>query len=691
MIPNSTLPTDSVSAASVVHSDQSCPTPKGPAYLSIILNAHTPYVRHPKNKPCNDEYWLFDHILDSYLPLLDSLERLHAEGVPYRLTLSLSPTLLEMLDDPIIQERFDTYLENKINLGVREADRCLLELELSELIDHYLTSLRYYRDKFNFNYNRDLIGAFRNIAQKNCLELITTAASHALMPMLYPYGALGRAQIGVGRETFKRHIGLEPQGFWLPECAFNPGLERLLFEQGYHYTITTTCENLGAVPHPTCGVSSPLHTLEDFVFFPSDPQAELEVWSSKSGFFNDPAYRNSLRDLSDELPDLDLGDLQLPNQSRPSSGFRYYRNGSAASSSYYVLEQGRSRAKLHAQTFIENRLRQADRIVEGLPHPPIITLALNAEFLGSMWYEGHMWLEDVCRLVAENPEKLQLASPGQLTKYADDFAFAMPNSGTWLDGGFAARWLNCSNDWVISTLSVEARHFYQMVKLHGHDPRFLEPLNQALRELLLAQASDWPLLLSTGQYVNTARKKLRNHLVAFNKLYEDAQEGRVDLESLRNLEQRTSIFADLDYRQFFFSKDEQYMTQNTDPQHSQILNYLLDLKNSTQSLLDLCQGIVVGSVGAEQKTRELSQKAATSVSLVEKLAKQAGSNSLAQSYKAATSELESLIQEITQAETTERLEELRDKSSQVVDKWSQSVESLLKYLLTSKDSNGALT
>ena len=86
------------------------PLKSSSGYLAIVLNAHTPYIHHIKPQLHNDDYWLFDHILDSYFPLLDMMERLYTEGVPYRLTLSLSPTLLEMLADPQIQERFDRYL-----------------------------------------------------------------------------------------------------------------------------------------------------------------------------------------------------------------------------------------------------------------------------------------------------------------------------------------------------------------------------------------------------------------------------------------------------------------------------------------------------------------------------------------------------------------------------------------------------
>ena len=105
-----------------------------------------------------------------------------------------------------------------------------------------------------------------------------------------------------------------------------------------------------------------------------------------------------------------------------------------------------------------------------------------------------------------------------------------------MDGGFGARWLNSGNDWLIIALSLASRHMYEMVDMAKANASLDPAVNQALRELMLAQSADWPLLLSS---------------VAFNKLYEDCCQGRVDLESLRNLQKRTPLFADLNYKDFF--------------------------------------------------------------------------------------------------------------------------------------------
>ncbi|HXE71687.1 MAG TPA: DUF1957 domain-containing protein, partial [Candidatus Nitrosotenuis sp.] len=92
-------------------------------YLALVLHAHLPYVRHPDPERPMEEAWLHQALLECYLPLLEVWERLAAEGVPFRLTLSLSPTLLEMLDDPLLKERFRRYLESRLELAEREVWR----------------------------------------------------------------------------------------------------------------------------------------------------------------------------------------------------------------------------------------------------------------------------------------------------------------------------------------------------------------------------------------------------------------------------------------------------------------------------------------------------------------------------------------------------------------------------------------
>ena len=62
-------------------------------YLSLVLHAHLPFVRHPEHDDCLEEDWLFEAISETYVPLLEMMEGLERDNVEWKLTISISPTL----------------------------------------------------------------------------------------------------------------------------------------------------------------------------------------------------------------------------------------------------------------------------------------------------------------------------------------------------------------------------------------------------------------------------------------------------------------------------------------------------------------------------------------------------------------------------------------------------------------------
>ena len=186
-------------------------------YLSLVLHAHLPYVRHPEHASFLEEDWLFEAITETYLPLIQVLEGWQALGMRARLTLTLSPTLCAMLLDPLLQDRYVRHLEGLLELGEKEIHRTHWDRdfrELSWMYHHRFTSLR----ATYFAYGRNLVGAFRKFQEQGLLEIITTAATHALLPLLNHPPSV-RAQILTARDHYRSCFGCDPRGIWLPECA----------------------------------------------------------------------------------------------------------------------------------------------------------------------------------------------------------------------------------------------------------------------------------------------------------------------------------------------------------------------------------------------------------------------------------------------------------------------------------------
>ena len=103
-------------------------------YLALHLHAHLPFIRHPEHPSFLEERWYFDAVVDTYVPLLLRFERLHEEGVPFRLSMTLSPTLLSMFADPLLIQRLQEHLGRQVELSNKEMQRTADEPELKRVV-----------------------------------------------------------------------------------------------------------------------------------------------------------------------------------------------------------------------------------------------------------------------------------------------------------------------------------------------------------------------------------------------------------------------------------------------------------------------------------------------------------------------------------------------------------------------------
>ncbi|TAL54988.1 MAG: DUF1957 domain-containing protein, partial [Methylovulum sp.] len=187
-------------------------------FLSIILHAHLPYVRHPEHDSFFEENWLFEAITECYIPLIGVLDRLQRDKVNYRLTLSLSPTLITMLRDELLQYRYLKHLHKLLELAEKEILRTRNQPEYQQLARLYRRFFLHTLNTYHDQYSCDLLSAFKKHRETGKLELITCAATHGFLPLLSVSETAVRNQVNVGIETFKAYFDFAPAGFWLPEC-----------------------------------------------------------------------------------------------------------------------------------------------------------------------------------------------------------------------------------------------------------------------------------------------------------------------------------------------------------------------------------------------------------------------------------------------------------------------------------------
>jgi 1,4-alpha-glucan branching enzyme len=521
-------------------------------YLAIILHAHLPYLGHAEYDDSLEENWLYEAISEAYMPILFVLEGLAEEGIDFRLTLSITPTLASMLSDPLLQSRYLDRLDLLIDLGKKEILRTRSHPEFQALARRYHRRFVKLRDAYLNRYDRNLLQAFKQLEESGRIEIMASAATHGYLPLLCANESAVRAQIDVGIEYHRRTFGRRPEGFWLPECGYDPGVDELLKEKGIRYVVLETHGITRSESRPRYGVYAPVYCPSGVAAFARDADCSRQVWSSVEGYPGDYDYREFYRDIAYDL-DLDyIGPYVHRGGIRLDTGFKYFRiTGKEGHKEVYVPEWAERKAEIHAEHFILERRRQIKQLDSLMDRNPIVVAPYDAELFGHWWFEGPKWLNYLMRKVHKKQEMVRLVT---LSEYLEQYSVnqaSTPSVSSWGRNGFHETWLNVRNDWVYRHLHEAAS---SMEKLAGRHPRakglMLDALKQAARELLLAQASDWTFMMDKGDMTEYATKRIRTHLLRLGRLKEQIESRSIDPAWLSTVENQDRIFPHIDYRCF---------------------------------------------------------------------------------------------------------------------------------------------
>ena len=520
--------------------------------LALVLHAHLPFVRHPENDDHLEERWLFEALAESYLPLVDLLERLAGEEVPYRLTLSVSPVLAAMLGDPLLQARFVRWLSRLARLANRERARVSASDPLAPALDHALACVALASRTWE-RLGGDVPAALRALAAAGHLELAGCAATHGYLPGLAAVPGAVFAQLAVGADAHREVFGRSPHALWLPECGYSAGLDRTLARVGVRATVLDTHGLLFARPRPPFGVVAPVLSASGVAFFGRDAEASEAVWSREVGYPGDPAYREYHRDVVDVLPRERVADVLPPISARVPTGLKLWRiTGGEGEKAPYDPVAGASRAHVHASHFVAQRRARLDAAASILgERQPVCVAPYDAELFGHWWHEGPLFLEHVLRDAATFTTTLS----GHLAR-SHVLAVASPAPSSWGEEGQGRVWLGEDTAPLWPAVFAVARKVSRLVDQHGHarDPLVQRALRQACREALLSQASDWPFLVHMGTAPHYARARLETHLARFHELASALSGGadgvRRQLAALSIAESRDNLFARLDVARF---------------------------------------------------------------------------------------------------------------------------------------------
>jgi 1,4-alpha-glucan branching enzyme len=513
--------------------------------LAIVLHAHLPYVRHPEHERSLEERWLFEAILECYLPLLEVFDGLLADGVPFRLTMSLTPPLLAMLKDDLLKQRFTSYLLRLEALAEAEMKRLFGDAQLAPVAT-------FYRDRclrMHALWDRiqgDLVGAFREHWERGHLELLACSATHAYLPGLMQTPDAIRAQLAIGMAAFASYVGRAAQGMWLPECAYHPSFDQALWDAGVKYTIVDGHALREANPKPALGAYAPVISPSGVAFFGRDAASSEQVWSREAGYPGDVYYRDFYRDIGFDLPESELRGEVGPFDTRVMTGLKYHRiTGQGDDKLAYQPAIASARARAHGRDFVARRLEQA-RATKA----PILVAPYDAELFGHWWFEGPQFLGAVFRELHARTDLTGTLATVTLSEHLQKSPIcirATPQASSWGEGGYGEVWVGSKSGKLWRHVHHATSYISWLTERHREATGLRGALlDQAIRELLLLQSSDWAFILHTGTSTGYAEARVRAHthrLRHLGYLLEQPGEAPEGIRFLKDLEERDRFLS----------------------------------------------------------------------------------------------------------------------------------------------------
>lgn len=507
----------------------------------FALHSHLPYVLNHGRWPHGSD-WLCEAAVDTYLPLLEQLRALDVERVPAPVTIGFTPILANQLASPVFGQELERFFEQRL-AACAEAPASLAttgDTALLPLVDFWRRRLERLRDLFRST-GGDMLSAFRALRERGALEIIGSAATHGYLPLLRRDESI-RLQLAVGQMEHRRLFGVAPLGCWLPECAYRPrqgdrpGIEEHLLEAGFRYFFTDAhqahagralgtygdvplgAERFDAERHGDAAGSdvpaerSPYQAYRVSRSRPGvaalvrDPRSSMQVWSRHQGYPGDEWY-------------LEFHKIRWPG------GLKLWRvtggGVDLGDKRSYEPERARQRAGDHARHF-------ADLLVQlGESGAKLVVAPFDTELFGHWWFEGVDFLADTYRELRHRPSVRGVTAGQHVTAHPEASGLRLAE-GSWGVNGDHSMWMNDQTRWTWDRLWRLEDAFWNATPAALANPAALPIVAQAARELLLAQASDWQFIISTGAVADYAERRFSLHCEDTERLLQALREGSLD-------------------------------------------------------------------------------------------------------------------------------------------------------------------
>ncbi|MFN3780982.1 MAG: 1,4-alpha-glucan branching protein domain-containing protein, partial [Candidatus Kapaibacteriota bacterium] len=508
-----------------------------------------------------------------------------------------SPVLCEQLEHHDFPKIFENYCLNKIELAKED------EKNFTNWGYHphhiYLTKFwqKWYYDRledFNIKYSKSIVKAFKALQDIGAIEVFTCAATHGYLPLLGDDRSV-ECQIKLAVENYKKHFGREPNGIWLPECAYRPsyvwktfipvnpyhqerlrpGLEQILSRYGIKYFITD--QNLlerslpvGRFIGSNRDIFKQFKTIEEAQFdfnplrlvnvassekveygtcvvFTRHQMMSMQVWSGEIGYPAEADY-------------LDFHKRHL------DSGLRYWRvtdrKVDMMYKNLYYPEWTIQKIDLQSNHYIHHIENTLNWYYNQTGISGTLCTPFDCELFGHWWFEGPEFVRYLIRGLNSSPWVRLATCSEEVFRVEPDLVVKLPE-GSWGVNNNHDVWSNPETYWTWEAIYNDEKRFADILNLareRANDVLLNRVLNQALKELLLLQASDWQFLIYTKSAKDYAEQRFFFHHSDFNRLLDlaekiitNSENSNEDLNFLIDCEKRDSLFPELEIKWWNFN------------------------------------------------------------------------------------------------------------------------------------------
>jgi len=559
----------------------------------LVLHTHLPWVLHHGNWP-HGEDWLTEAAAECYIPLLNVFNELMNEGITPNVSLDISPILCEQLEHPDFKNVFELYCKEKIEAAEKDEKNFSAwgwdphHIYLATFWKEWYTNrLADFKDK----YNSSIIKALKELQDKGAIEILTCGVTHGYLPLLGTDRSVD-LQIKAAKENYIKHFGREPRGIWLPECAYRPsydwhsmipvypfnkkrlrpGVEQILSKYKIEYFITdedliSRSSAIGALN--SYGNYSDFTHVSDSgiwdkgVHFDKSPLELYNISSSEKVEYGTAVAFTRHHDISMQVWSGEVGYPGEPDyldfhKKHMGSMLRYWSVTDSKIDMMYKtlyhpdwiwdkLDKQTNHFIHHIENSINFHNNQTGRF-------GTLCTPFDTELFGHWWFEGPEFIRMLLRGLHHSPYVNTVTCSEQINQIQPREVISIPE-GSWGENNNHDVWMNDENKWTWEAIYNNENRLGEYYSKYVNDninPEVRRILLQALRELLLQQASDWQFLIHTQSAKDYAEQRFSYHHSDFNRLLdlcdrysESGELNENDLHFLESTEKRNSIFKEL--------------------------------------------------------------------------------------------------------------------------------------------------